>query len=60
MLENKVVNLYGNTAIVTFVMHTCRKGNGISVQHRGRFYNVWINRKGKWLTVASQGIKVAE
>ena len=27
-------------------------------EKRTRFYDVWINRNGKWLAVASQGTKV--
>ena len=48
-LKNSIVNLYGTTAIVTFVMHTFRKDKGIPVQRRTRFYDAWIKRnvKGK-------------
>ena len=59
-LENTVVNLYGTTAIVTFVAHTFRKDKGIPVERRTRFYDVWIKRNGKWKAVASQGTKVVE
>ncbi len=59
-LENTLVQLYDKTAIVTFIVHTYRKDKGVPVQRRTRFYDVWINRKGKWLAVSSQGTKVAE
>jgi hypothetical protein len=59
-LENTIVNLYGTTAVVTFVVHTFRKDKGIPVERKTRFYDVWIKRNGKWKAVASQGTKVAD
>jgi len=59
-LENSIVNLYGTTAVVTFVVHTFRKDKGVPVQRRTRFYDVWIKRGGKWKAIASQGTKVVE
>jgi hypothetical protein len=59
-LENTIVNLYGNTAVITLIVHTFRKDKGVPVERRTRFYDVWIKRNGKWKAVASQGTKVTE
>ena len=59
-LANTTVNLYGTTAVVTFVVQTFRKDKGVPVERRTRFYDVWIKRNGKWKAVASQGTKVVE
>ena len=59
-LENAIINLYGNTAVVTFVVHTFRKEKGVATERKTRFYDVWIKRSGKWKAVASQGTKVPE
>ena len=58
-LENTIVNLYGNTAVVTFIVHTYRKNKGMPEQRRTRFYDVWIRRNNKWKAVSSQGTKVS-
>ena len=57
-LENTVVNLYDNTAVVSFVAHTHGKNKGEPTERWTRFYDVWVKRNGKWLAVASQGTKV--
>jgi hypothetical protein len=54
-LEDAVVNLYDNFAVVTFVVHTYKKEKRISTEKRTRFYDVWVNRNGIWKAVASQG-----
>ena len=54
-LEEAVVNVYDNAAVVTFIVHTYKKEKGISTEKRTRFYDVWINRNGKWKAVSSQG-----
>lgn len=54
-LEDVVVNIYENSAVVAFIVHTYKKEKGISTEKRTRFYDVWINRKGKWKAVSSQG-----
>ncbi len=59
-LEEAIVNLYGNTAVVTFVVHTYRKTKGVRNERRTRFYDVWINDKRKWKLVATQGTPVKE
>lgn len=59
-LENAIVNLYGTTAVVTFIVHTFRKEKGVAAERKTRFYDVWIKRNGKWKAVSSQGTKVTE
>lgn len=54
-LEEGRVNLYENTAVVTFIVHTYKKDKGRPTEKRTRFYDVWVNRNGKWKAVAAQG-----
>lgn len=58
-LEDAVVNIYDNAAVVTFIVHTFKEEKGIPIEKRTRFYDVWINRNGKWKAVSSQGTIVA-
>jgi hypothetical protein len=57
-LEDAVVNIYDDSAVVTFIVHTYKKEKGRSTEKRTRFYDVWINRNGKWKAVSSQGTVV--
>ena len=57
-LEDAVVNIYDNSAIVTFIVHTYKKDKGKPIEKGTRFYDVWINRNGKWKAVSSQGTTV--
>jgi hypothetical protein len=59
-LEEAVVKVYDNSAVVTFVVHTYKKDKGRSTEKRTRFYDVWLNRNGKWKAVSSQGTVVAQ
>lgn len=59
-LENAVVNVYGNSAVVTFIVHTYKKEKGIPTEKRTRFYDVWINRDGEWKAVSSQGTTLTQ
>lgn len=54
-LEDAVVNVFGETAIVLFTVHTYKKDNGRPVEKRTIFYDVWVKRKGNWKLAASQG-----
>lgn len=54
-LENPVINIYENTAVVTFIVHTFGKNKNIARERKTRFYDVWIKRQGKWKAVSSQG-----
>ena len=59
-LEDPIVNVYDKSAVVTFIVHTYKKEKGGSTEKRTRFYDVWINRNGKWKAVSSQGTPVTE
>ena len=58
-LENAVINVYDNSAVVTFIVHTYKKEKGMPTEKRTRFYDVWINRNKKWKAVSSQGTVVS-
>jgi len=57
-LEDASVEVYDNTAVAIFIVHTYKKEKGKPAEKRTRFYDVWINRNGKWLAVASQGTTI--
>ncbi len=59
-MYNGVVNLYANTAVVTFIMITNRNENGVATQRRTRFYDVWVKKDDRWFAVSSQGVTVKE
>ena len=59
-LEDAIVNIYDNTAVVTLIVHTYKKDKGKPVEKRTRFYDVWINRNGSWKAVSSQGTVITE
>ena len=58
--EDVIVNLYENTAVISLVTHSYKKDKGKPIQKRMRFYDVWINRNGKWKAVSSQGTTLTE
>jgi hypothetical protein len=58
--EPFIVNVYDNSAVTIFVCHTYKKDKGKPVEKRTKFYDVWINRNGKWKAVSSQGTAVNE
>jgi hypothetical protein len=53
--EDVIVNLYENIAVIALGTHSFKKDKGRPVEKRMRFYDVWINRNGKWKAVSSQG-----
>lgn len=57
--EEVIINLYKNTAVVSLVTHSYKKSKGKPIEKRMRFYDVWINRDGKWKAVSSQGTIIA-
>jgi hypothetical protein len=59
-LEDAIVNVYDNSGVVTFVVHTYKKEKGRRTEKRTRFYDVWINRNGEWKAVSSQGTTIVE
>ena len=58
--EDVTVNLYDKTAIIALVTHSYKKNKGKRIEKKMRFYDVWINRNGKWKAVASQGTTLSE
>ena len=59
-LEDAIVNIYGNTAVVTLIVHTYKKDKGKPIEKQTRFYDVWIDRNGSWKAVSSQGTVITE
>jgi hypothetical protein len=57
-LESSIVNLYDNTAVVIFIVHTYGKNKEVITERKTRFYDVWVKRKDRWKAAASQGSKV--
>lgn len=53
--EDPIVNLYGNTAVITLVTHSYKKHKSSFIEKRMRFYDVWTNMNGSWKAVSSQG-----
>lgn len=53
-LENAMVNIYGNSAVVTFIDHTYARKQGTPLETKVQFYDVWIKRDGQWKAVSSQ------
>jgi len=58
--EDITVNLYENLAVINLVTHSYKKNKGKPTEKRMRFYDVWINRNGKWKAVSSQGTTLSE
>lgn len=54
-LEDSMINIYGNMAVVFTVFHSYKKDKGRPIEKRTRFYDVWISRDGQWKVVSSQG-----
>jgi len=54
-IEDAIVNLYQNSAVVTSIIHTFRRDKGIKAEPKTRFFDVWIKRNNNWKAVASQG-----
>jgi hypothetical protein len=59
-LEDEVVTVYENSAVVTFIVHTYRHDKDSLIARRTRFYDVWTRRGDKWKAVASQGTTIQE
>jgi hypothetical protein len=53
-LEEPIVHVYGNAAVVTFIMHTFRKKEDSLLERRTRFYDVWVKRGVQWKAVTWQ------
>jgi ketosteroid isomerase-like protein len=58
MLDEFIVKVYGNTAVVWFTQHLVGPIKGKPVAVTYRYMDVWVNREGKWKCVASQSTRV--
>jgi len=57
-LDEFIVKTYGNTAVVWFTQHLVGPVKGLPVEVTYRYVDVWVNRDGRWLCVASQSTKM--
>jgi len=57
-LDEFIVKTYGNTAVVWFTQHLVGPVKGRPVEVTYRYVDVWVNRDGRWLCVASQSTKM--
>lgn len=57
-LEDEIVNVYSNSAVVTFIVHSFRHSGDTLIERWTRFYDVWTKRGDHWKLVASQGTAV--
>jgi hypothetical protein len=60
ILEEPVVHLYDNAAVVTFILHTYRKKGEAAYERRTRFYDVWIKRNAQWKAVTWQATPIGD
>ncbi|RYY88354.1 MAG: nuclear transport factor 2 family protein [Chitinophagaceae bacterium] len=58
LLKDSIIHLYGNSAVVTFIMQTFNKKGDSSFTKRTRFYDVWVKRDDAWKAVTWQGTPV--
>ena len=57
-LDEFIVKVYGNTAVVWFTQHLVGPVKGKPVAVTYRYVDVWVNRDGVWKCVASQSTRV--
>jgi ketosteroid isomerase-like protein len=57
-LDEFIVKVYGNTAVVWFTQHLVGPVKGKPVAVTYRYVDVWVNREGKWKCVASQSTRL--
>jgi hypothetical protein len=60
LLEEPIVNVYGNAAVVTFIMHTFSKNQDTLIERYTRFYDVWVKRDHQWKAVTWQASPVED
>jgi ketosteroid isomerase-like protein len=58
VLDEFIVKTHGNTAVVWFTQHLVGPVKGKPVEVTYRYIDVWVNRDGRWLCVASQSTKL--
>jgi hypothetical protein len=57
-LDEFIVKTFGNTAVVWFTQILVGPVNGKPTEVRYRYVDVWVNRNGRWLAVASQSTRL--
>jgi ketosteroid isomerase-like protein len=57
-LDEFLIKVFGNTAVVLFTQHLVGPVKGKPVAIDYRYMDVWVNRDGKWKCVASQSTRV--
>jgi len=57
-LDEFIVKTFGNTAVVWFTQYLVGPVNGKPTEVRYRYVDVWVNRGGRWLAVASQSTRL--
>lgn len=57
-LDEFIVKVYGNTAVVWFTQRLVGPVKGKPVAVTYRYVDVWVNRDGAWKCVASQSTRV--
>lgn len=57
-LDEFIVKTFGNTAVVWFTQFLVGPVNGKPTEVRYRYVDVWVNRGGRWLAVASQSTRM--
>jgi Domain of unknown function (DUF4440) len=58
-LDEFIVKTFGNTAVVWFTQILVGPVNGKPTEVRYRYIDVWVNRGGRWLAVASQSTRLS-
>jgi ketosteroid isomerase-like protein len=57
-LDEFIIKIFGNTAVVWFTQHLVGPVKGKPTEVTYRYVDVWVNRSGRWLAVASQSTRV--
>jgi len=57
-LDEFIIKTFGNTAVVWFTQILVGPVNGKPTEIRYRYVDVWVNRGGRWLAVASQSTRL--
>ena len=57
-LDEFIIKTFGNTAVVWFTQIMVGPVNGKPTEVRYRYMDVWVQRGGRWLAVASQSTRL--
>jgi ketosteroid isomerase-like protein len=58
-LDDFIVKIFGNTAVVWFTQYLVGPVNGKPTEVRYRYIDVWVMRDGRWQAVASQSTRLS-